>query len=124
FQLLSATALQVFEAGPSVIVAYTAPAWTALLGALFFNERLTRWRLAALSLGLGGIAALLGPRVAATGSVPTGAWVALAAAVAWAVATLTQKRLRWRLPTVTMTAWQLLLGGVPIVLGAAILGDF
>jgi len=123
FQLLSAAALEVFEAGPAVILSYTAPAWTALLGALFFGERLTRWRLAALGLGLAGLIALLAPRVAAAGHVPAGAWIALLAAVIWAVAILLQKRQAWTIPTMSMTAWQLVIGGAPIVLGALWLGD-
>lgn len=123
FQLLSATALQIFEAGPSVILAYTAPAWTALLGALFFRERLTRLRLAALALGLAGLVALLAPRIAEVGHVPAGAWLALASAVVWALAILLQKRQAWTIPTMTMTAWQLVVGGAPIVVGALLLGD-
>ena len=123
FQLVSATALQVFEAGPSVILAYTAPAWTALLGALFFRERLTRLRLAALALGLAGLVALLAPRIAEAGRVPDGAWLALSSAVIWALAILLQKRQAWTIPTMTMTAWQLVIGGAPIVLGALLLGD-
>lgn len=123
FQLISATALQIFEAGPSVILAYTAPAWTALLGALFFRERLTRLRLAALALGLAGLVALLAPRIAEAGHVPAGAWLALVSAVVWALAILLQKRQAWTIPTMTMTAWQLVIGGAPIVLGALLLGD-
>jgi drug/metabolite transporter (DMT)-like permease len=121
FQLLSAAALEIFEAGPSVILAYTAPAWTALLGALFFGERLTRWRLLALALGLAGLVALLAPKVAAAGRVPEGAWIALLSAVVWAVAIQLQKRQPWTIPS--MTAWQLVIGGAPIVLGALFLGD-
>ena len=123
FQLISAAALQIFEAGPSVILAYTAPAWTALLGALFFHERLTRLRLAALALGLAGLVALLAPRIAEAGRVPPGAWLALSSAVIWAFAILLQKRQAWTIPTMTMTAWQLLVGGAPILLCALLLGD-
>lgn len=123
FQLISAAALQVFEAGPTAILAYTAPAWTALIGALFFGERLTLARLGALALGLAGLIALLAPRVAASGKMPGGAWLALASAVVWALAILLQKRRRWSIPTATMTAWQLVIGGGPIVLGALLMGD-
>lgn len=42
-------------------IEFTAPIWTALLGAVFLRERLTRWRLAGVALGFAGILVILRP---------------------------------------------------------------
>lgn len=42
-------------------IEFTTPIWTALLGALFLRERLTRWRLAGMALGFAGILVILRP---------------------------------------------------------------
>lgn len=42
-------------------IEFTTPIWTALLGAAFLGERLTRWRLAGIALGFAGILVILRP---------------------------------------------------------------
>ena len=66
------------------------------------------------------MAVLLAPDVGALRAAPAGALLILGAAVSWAIGTVLTKARRWTLPTAVLTGWQLLLGAVPIVLGAAI----
>ena len=42
-------------------IEFTTPIWTALLGAAFLGERITRWRLAGIALGFAGILVILRP---------------------------------------------------------------
>jgi drug/metabolite transporter (DMT)-like permease len=44
----------------------------------------------------------------------------LGAAVSWAIGTVLTKANRWTIPIAVLTGWQVVLGGVPIALGAAI----
>ena len=54
WHLCSAYGLTLVQAGRAAIIAYTMPLWTVVFGRLLVGERITRARLAALGLGLGG----------------------------------------------------------------------
>jgi drug/metabolite transporter (DMT)-like permease len=45
----------------------------------------------------------------------------LGAAVSWATGTICMKYFRWTMPTSELVGWQLLVGGVPIFLGAPLI---
>lgn len=121
WHLLSAYGLTLIRAGRAAIIAYTMPLWAVLLGRLLLGERLTRARALGLVLGLLGMAALLGPELRAVWAAPRGALFIVAAAVAWAAGTVLMKGFRWTLPTVLLAGWQVLLGAVPVTLGALLL---
>jgi drug/metabolite transporter (DMT)-like permease len=120
WHLCSAYGLTLVHAGRAAIIAYTMPLWTVVFGRLLVGERLTRARLAALGLGLGGMAALVAPEAGALWAAPAGTLLMLGAAVSWAVGTVLTKSRRWAIPTALLTGWQVVLGGVPIALGAAL----
>jgi drug/metabolite transporter (DMT)-like permease len=82
------------------------------------GDRIGPARLAALLLGLAGMAALTAPDARALWEAPAGTLLMLAAAVAWAIGTVLTKASRWTMPTAALTGWQVVLGGVPIALGA------
>jgi drug/metabolite transporter (DMT)-like permease len=44
----------------------------------------------------------------------------LGAAAGWAIGTVLTKAQAWTIPTTVLTGWQVVLGGVPIALGAAL----
>jgi drug/metabolite transporter (DMT)-like permease len=111
-------------AGRASIIAYTMPAWAALLGALVLGERLTRARLAGLALGMGGVAALVLPDFASVAAAPLGAVSMILAALCWAAGTVVMKAWRWSASTVTLTGWQVLIGGLPILVAAVVVGPF
>jgi drug/metabolite transporter (DMT)-like permease len=61
---------------------------------------------------------LIWPEIEAVGAAPLGAVFMLGAALSWATGTVLIKRTDWKTPTTVLTGWQLLLGGVPVVVGA------
>jgi drug/metabolite transporter (DMT)-like permease len=122
WHVLSAYALRLVPAGRASIVAYTMPLWTVLLARLWLGEPLTRARWLGLGLGLVAMMVLLGGDLGLLGQAPAGTACMLGGALAWAVGTVLLKRRRWTLPTMALTGWQLVLGAVPVVLGALWLG--
>ena len=113
--------LKLLPAGRSVILAYTMPLWVVLLSGLVLGEPLTRRRIAGIALGMGGMLLLIVHELGAMQAAPLGTALVIAAALSWAVGTVLLKRFPTRMPTASFTGWQLLLGGIPIVLGALIL---
>jgi drug/metabolite transporter (DMT)-like permease len=113
--------LTLLPEGRSAILAYTMPLWTVLLSRFVLHEKLTPRRVLGVSLGMAGMALLIGDEFAAMEAAPVGAALVLGAAVSWAVGTVLMRRYPTDLPTTSFTAWQLLIGGVPIMAGALIL---
>lgn len=111
-------------AGRASIIAYTMPAWATLLGALFLGERLSAPRLAALALGMAGIAALALPDLAHIRAAPLGTASMVLAALSWAAGSVLMKRRRWSVSTAALTGWQNCLGGLPILIAAIAIGPF
>jgi drug/metabolite transporter (DMT)-like permease len=120
WHLCSAFGLTLIQAGRGAIIAYTFPLWTVVFGRLLLGERITPSRLTALALGLAGMTVLVAPDLGAIRAAPAGALLVVGAAVSWAIGTVLTKARRWTIPTAVLTGWQLLVGAVPIVLGAAI----
>lgn len=112
--------VSMLPAGRSAILAYTMPLWTVLLSALVLREHLTARKATGIALGTGGLALLLGPELLHLGAAPAGTLVTLAAAMSWASGTVIMKRWPTDLPTTSFVAWQLCLGGAPVVIGALI----
>jgi len=113
--------LTFLPAGRSVILAYSMPLWVVLLSRLLLGERLTPRRLLGVILGMAGLALLIGGEFSALRAAPTGALLIIAAALAWATGTVLMKRYPSNLPITAFTAWQFLIGGTPIILGALLL---
>jgi len=113
--------LTLLPSGRSAILAYTMPLWTVLLSRFVLHEKLTPRRVLGVTLGMAGMALLIGNEFAAVEAAPIGAALVLGAAFSWAVGTVLMRRYPTDLPTTSFTAWQLLIGGVPIMAGALIL---
>lgn len=124
WHLFTGYGVSLMAAGRASIIAYTMPAWATLLGAVFLRERLTPARIAALLLGMLGVAALLLPDLDAIIAAPLGALSMILAAITWAVGTIVMKRFRWSGSVAALTGWQTCLGGAPIVAAALIIGPF
>lgn len=124
WHLCSAYGLMLMASGRAAIIAFTMPLWATLLALPVLGEPITRAKAAGLVLGLAGLFCLLAGEMAAIGAAPLGALLMLGAAIAWAAGSLAVKRHRWSMGAFTLTAWQIVLGGVPILIGWAILeGD-
>jgi drug/metabolite transporter (DMT)-like permease len=117
WNVLVAYGVSLMESGRASILGFTMPVWGVLLGRWFFGEPLGARQIAALALGIAGLAFLLGGELTVAGRSPLGTALMLGAAALWAVGVVLMKR--WGhlgMPATVFTAWQLLLGGLPIVL--------
>lgn len=121
WHICSAYGIILLGAGRSAIVAYTMPVWAAVLSALILKERITPGIIISLALGMVGLAILIGPGFENFGSAPLGALLMLAAAIFWGAGTVAVKYTDWTMSTALLTAWQLILGGIPVVIGALML---
>ena len=124
WNMLVAFGVGMIPSGRAAIVAYTMPVWAVPLSVWLLGERVTRAKLAGLALGLGGLALLLLESFTGLGRAPLGSLLVLCAAVSWALGTVLQKRFPVNLPVGPYTAWIMLLGGVPIFVGALVLEDW
>jgi drug/metabolite transporter (DMT)-like permease len=124
WNLLVAYGVSMIPSGRAAILAYTMPAWAIPLSVWVLGERLNGRRITGLALGMAGLALLLGQGVSNLGAAPIGTLLVLCAAVMWALATVLQKRFPVSMPVGVYTAWIMLLGGIPIFIGALILDDF
>ena len=121
WHLFSAFGLVYMPAGRASIVAFTMPLWAALLAVPLLQERLSWSTLAGLGVGMIGMAVLVIPDWQAIAAAPLGIVFMLLAALSWATGTVLLKRFRWSMPTSVLAGWQLLLGGLPVILGALLL---
>jgi drug/metabolite transporter (DMT)-like permease len=124
WNLLVAFGLLSIPSGRAAILAYMMPAWAIPLSVWLLHERITGRKLAGLVLGMTGLVILLRDGIMALGSAPLGSLLVLGASVSWALGTVLQKRFPMTMPAGPYTAWIMLLGGVPIFIGALLLDDF
>ena len=108
--------VSLLPSGRAAILGYTMPIWSALLSVWFLDESFTRRRLGALVLGMCGMALLIGAEFEKLGSAPVGVVLMIIAAIFWAGGLVIYKRNPLPMPITSLTAWQSLLGGIPIAL--------
>jgi drug/metabolite transporter (DMT)-like permease len=121
WHILSAHGIAAMQAGRAAIVAYTMPLWAIILSRLLLKESITSQRLWALAIGFSGLTLLLGADIQKVGAAPAGAIFMLGAAFCWAAGTVLVKFFRWHMPAALVMGWQLLIGGIPVVIGALLL---
>jgi drug/metabolite transporter (DMT)-like permease len=124
WNLLVAFGVTMIPSGRAAILAYMMPAWAIPLSIWLLHERVTGAKVIGLVMGLGALALLLGEGFAALGAAPLGSLLILGASVSWALGTVLQKRFPMSMPAGPYTAWIMLIGGVPIFIGALLLDDF
>jgi drug/metabolite transporter (DMT)-like permease len=124
WNMLVAFGVGMIPSGRAAILAYTMPVWAVPLSVWLLGERITRAKLVGLALGLGGLVLLLAESFSGLGSAPLGSFLVLGAALSWALGTVLQKRFPVQLPVGLYTAWIMLLGGVPIFVGALLFDDW
>ncbi len=121
WHLLSAHGVLRMNASRAVIIAFSMPLWATVLSGIILKERIPPTRVIALGIGLAGLSFLIWPQLAAVGAAPVGVMFMLGAAMSWATGTVLIKRTKWHTPTTVLTGWQLLLGSIPVVIGALLL---
>ncbi len=120
WHIFSALGVQHMAPGRASILAFTMPLWAAVIAALWTRVRLTGLTAAALAIGAAGLAVLVVPDWANIVSRPAGPVFMILAAISWAAGTVALKRYRFTIPTASLAGWQMLLGGIPIFIGAAL----
>ena len=114
FNGLATAALVVGGAGKVSVLVYTMPFWLLLLAWLFLGERLRGVQWPAVALAFAGLILVVRPWD--IGGALSGV-LACAAGLSWAGAALAVKLLQRRThtDTLSLTAWQLLFGCVPLL---------
>jgi drug/metabolite transporter (DMT)-like permease len=123
WNIASTYAAVMIPSGQAAVLGFTMPLWAAVIATLFLGERLTARMMAALALGGTCVGLLLYAGRDAYALAPAGFALGLLAGVGWAVGTLILKRRPPRTAAMVLTGWQLLISGVPITLGAFVLGQ-
>ena len=114
---LAVWALYVGSAGRTSVLTYTMPFWVVLIAWPVLGERVRGIQWAAVLLALAGLSLVLGPW-------HLRGWVASVLAVgggfSWAIATVLFKIIRKRhdVELISFTAWQTLLGSIPLIVVA------
>jgi drug/metabolite transporter (DMT)-like permease len=118
FMALSTWALVEGGPGKTAVLIFTMPIWVLLLAWPILGERIRgpQW-LAAIST-LAGLLLIIEPWNMHTSLFSK--FLGVTAALCWAIGTVLIKRLRARQPVdlLSLTAWQMLLGAVPLILFA------
>ncbi len=112
--LLQTIAVSQAGAGKSAVLGYTMPFWTALLAWPFLGERIAGLRWVALTLAALGLAFVVAP-LDARSFFADG--LAVVAGISWGASAVWAKRLRARydVELLSLTAWQLLWGALPLI---------
>ena len=124
WNMLVVFGLATLPSGRAAILAYTMPAWAIPLSVLLLGERMTGRKLFGLALGMAGMLLLVWDEFHRIQGAPHGALMVLGAAFTWAIGTILQKKYPVKAPLAGFTAWMMLIGGVPIYIGALLLEDF
>lgn len=119
FNILLAFAQLMAPTSRAAILTFTMPVWATLMAWPVLGERFDRPRLIGLGLGIAGLLCLGLPLIRA-GQLSPGLALALLASLSWALGTIVTKRWPVSAPTLTIAAWQLLIGGVAAGIGMLI----
>jgi len=105
FNVLTTLGQVLTETSKAAIIAYTMPALTAGLAAAFLGERLGIRTIAALLLGMSGLAVLASANLDALVREPTGPVIMFCAALSWALGNVALKSRTWSLSPLPLTVW-------------------
>jgi drug/metabolite transporter (DMT)-like permease len=125
WHIFSAWALLYLPPGRGTIIAYTMPLFAAVISVLWLKQKMTGLIATALVSGIVALAILLVPVWEEIVAHPFGPLLMLLAAACWAFGTVALKRYRFTVPTASLAGWQMLVGGIPIFIGWALIdSDF
>lgn len=120
WHLFSAIGVSLMLPGRASILAFTMPLWAAPIAAFWIGEKLGGLRLAGLAVGLVGLGVLVLPDWEGLLASPGGPIFMLLAAISWAFGTVALKAHKFAMPTTSLVAWQMVIGGIPILVGAVL----
>ena len=118
FHILSAFAQLSGATTRVIIITYSMPIWSTMLGRVVLGERLNAIRMLAFALCVAGLSILVWPLFA--GGLPPSVFLALGCSLSWAFATVYLKWAKVTVEPLVNAAWQLLFGSVLIGAGMLI----
>ncbi|HTR85403.1 MAG TPA: DMT family transporter [Reyranella sp.] len=121
WNIATSLAVMYLPSGHASVLAYTMPLWVALLGFLFFRQRLTPRLALALAIGAAAVVALIAPEFASYADAPWGLFWGLAAGCGWALGTFVMKRTNWGGMGIALTFWQVAVCLPAMAVGAPLL---
>jgi drug/metabolite transporter (DMT)-like permease len=123
FMLFQNWALVAGGPGKTAVLIFTMPIWTLLLGWPFLGERVRGKQWLAAGSTLLGLLLIIEPWNMHTSLLSK--FLGVMAALCWAIGTVLVKRLRAKQPVdlLSLTAWQMLIGAVPLVVLAAVVPE-
>lgn len=121
WNIATSLAVLYLPSGHASVLAYTMPLWVALIGFVFFGQKLTGRLLLAIVIGAVAVLALMLPNFGAYAQAPAGLFWGLLAGFCWAIGTFIVKRTSWPGMGLSLTFWQIVLSLPPIVLGALVI---
>lgn len=111
-------------AGIASVLGNIQPLLVPALAAVFLGERMTRGKWAALMCGLAGVILIASPQLVGAGnSGVAGPALALAASLGLALSTVLVKQMQPQIDVLLLTAWQLLLGSLPLLVASALVEE-
>jgi len=116
-------ALNIGAAGKSAVLGYTMPFWVIVFGWPFLPDRLRGWQWPAAGLVLAGLVLVLELWEGFTDT--TSSLLALGAGISWAVSVIVFKKIpvESRNDLLSVTAWQMVFGMIPLVVIAFIVDE-
>ena len=99
-------ALTLIPLAQVVSIEFTMPIWTAILAASFLGERMTVWKISAITLGVVGVTVIVRP---VAGEIDPGQLIALGAAVGFGISIAMMKSLTRTETTPTIIFWMLVI---------------
>ena len=113
--------INLMNSGRAAILAYTMPLWATLLSSLFLGEKLTYRAVIALLFGLFAMSLLFfGAADNPIEERILGPLLVVLAAFSWGAGTVAIKYYRFNMPVTVLTAWQHLIGVLPIAVVALV----
>lgn len=106
---LAILAIQSLSSGRAAILGYTMPVFSALVGAIWFSQRLAPRAWAGVAAAALGVVVLLWHEFTALSGRPTGVLMMLVAAATWALGTQLMRRTRLPQPTLALAFWMTLM---------------
>ncbi len=106
-------------AGKTAVLTFTMPFWVMLLAWPLLGERLSRLQWLAAILSMTGIIFIFNPLD--IGADQFSMFLAVLSGISWALAVILVKKLQLKSPEIdllTLTAWQMLFGSIPILVAA------
>jgi drug/metabolite transporter (DMT)-like permease len=114
-------AIKLLSSGRAAILGYTMPIFSAMLGAWFWQDRLSLRAWVGVGAAALGVALLLTHELAQLSGKPLGVALALLAASTWALGTQLLRRTQIPVPTLAISFWMTVLAAVVMTTLAVVL---